>query len=56
MSAQHLLAEGPVPWARGGAAAVVLFALGLAGTRRPRRLVTVGRILQRRRGPPTGPR
>jgi hypothetical protein len=41
MSAHHLLAEGPAPWARGGAAAVVLFALGLAGTRRPRRLVTV---------------
>ncbi|MFF8974210.1 hypothetical protein [Streptomyces sp. NPDC014995] len=41
MSAHHLLAEGPVPWAPGTAAAVVLFGLGLAGTRRPRRLVTV---------------
>ncbi|MEU2284493.1 hypothetical protein ABZ614_21540 [Streptomyces sp. NPDC013178] len=40
-SAHHLLGEGPVPWARGGAAAAVLFGLGLAGTRRPRRLVTV---------------
>ncbi|MFI6038566.1 hypothetical protein ACIBBD_31425 [Streptomyces sp. NPDC051315] len=41
MSAHHLLTEGPVPWARGAAAAVVLLGLGLAGTRRPRRPVTV---------------
>lgn len=41
MTAHHLLGEGPVPWAPGAAAAVVLFGLGLAGTRRPRRAVTV---------------
>ncbi|MFD3617483.1 hypothetical protein ACFWWT_20025 [Streptomyces sp. NPDC058676] len=41
VSAHHLLAEGPVPWAQGGAAAAVLFGLGLLGTRRPRHLATV---------------
>ncbi|MGC9544654.1 hypothetical protein [Streptomyces sp. UG1] len=41
VSAHHLLAEGPVPWAQGTAAAAVLFGLGLLGTRRPRRLATV---------------
>ncbi|MEV4229315.1 hypothetical protein AB0J81_19855 [Streptomyces bobili] len=39
--AHQLLAERPVPWARGATAAAVLFGLGLAGVRRPRRSVTV---------------
>ncbi|MFC4467337.1 hypothetical protein ACFPH6_22880 [Streptomyces xiangluensis] len=41
MSAHHLLAEGPVPWAQGAVAAGALFGLGLVGTRRPRSLATV---------------
>ncbi|WP_411148054.1 hypothetical protein [Streptomyces sp. A30] len=40
-SAHHLIAEGPVPWVQGAAAAAVLFGLGLVGTRRPRALPTV---------------
>ncbi|MFJ8942811.1 hypothetical protein ACIRG4_05910 [Streptomyces sp. NPDC102395] len=40
-SAHRLLAEQRVPWTRGSIAAVALFALGLVGVRRPRRLVTV---------------
>ncbi|MFI1701630.1 hypothetical protein [Streptomyces bobili] len=39
--AHQLLAERPVPWARGATAAAVLFGLGLAGVRRPQRSVTV---------------
>ncbi|MEV6612449.1 hypothetical protein AB0N31_00830 [Streptomyces sp. NPDC051051] len=39
--AHHLLAERPVPWGRGATAAVVLFGVGLAGARRPRRPATV---------------
>ncbi|WP_244205294.1 hypothetical protein [Streptomyces bobili] len=39
--AHQLLAERPVPWAQGATAAAVLFGLGLAGVRRPRRSVTV---------------
>ncbi|MFG2028073.1 hypothetical protein [Streptomyces sp. NPDC048825] len=41
MSAHHLPAEGPVPWAQGAVAAGALFGLGLVGTRRPRSLATV---------------
>ncbi|MEU6353668.1 hypothetical protein ABZ896_30800 [Streptomyces sp. NPDC047072] len=41
VSAHHLLAEGPVPWAPGAAAAGVLFGVGLVGVRRPRGLATV---------------
>lgn len=41
VSAHHLLAEGPVPWTRGLAAAGVLFGVGLVGVRRPRGLATV---------------
>ncbi|MFC8432854.1 hypothetical protein [Streptomyces sp. NPDC057253] len=41
VSAHHLLAEGPVPWTRGAAAAAVLFAVGLIGVQRPRSLATV---------------
>ncbi|MFH8800732.1 hypothetical protein ACH4F6_14215 [Streptomyces sp. NPDC017936] len=41
MSAHRSAAEGPVPWAQGGTAAVVLFGLGLVGARRPRRPATV---------------
>ncbi|MCF4136707.1 hypothetical protein L1856_07240 [Streptomyces sp. Tue 6430] len=39
--AHQLFAERPVPWARGATAAAVLFGVGLAGTRRPRRPATV---------------
>jgi hypothetical protein len=41
ISAHHLLAEGPVPWSQGAAATAVLFAVGLIGVQRPRRLATV---------------
>jgi len=41
VSAHHLVAEGPVPWRQGGLAALVLFAVGLAGVRRPRSLGSV---------------
>ncbi|MCM3812666.1 hypothetical protein ND808_43780 [Streptomyces sp. DR7-3] len=41
MSAHHLSADGPVPWAPGAVAAVVLFAVGLACARRPRSLAAV---------------
>ncbi|WP_282700582.1 hypothetical protein [Streptomyces sp. CC219B] len=34
--AHRLVAEGPPPWRQGAAAAAVLFAVGLAGARRPR--------------------
>ncbi|BBC31297.1 hypothetical protein SGFS_025910 [Streptomyces graminofaciens] len=40
-SAHLLLAEGPVPWAKGAVATAALFGLGLVGTRRPRSLATV---------------
>ena len=40
-SAHHLLSPGPPPWAQGAAAGAVLFGLGLAGARRPRRAATV---------------
>ncbi|MGX1267779.1 hypothetical protein [Streptomyces phaeoluteigriseus] len=39
--AHQLLDERPVPWAQGATAAAVLFGLGLAGARRPRRPATV---------------
>ncbi|WP_239157580.1 hypothetical protein [Streptomyces sp. SID13726] len=41
VSAHHLLAEGPVPWRQGAAAAAVLFAVGLVGAQRPRSLAAV---------------
>ncbi|MEW2403638.1 hypothetical protein [Streptomyces sp. NPDC046862] len=41
MSAHHLVADGPAPLRPGAAAAVVLFGVGLAGTRHPRSLATV---------------
>lgn len=41
VSAHHLVAEGPAPWRQSTAAATVLFAVGLAGARRPRPLTTV---------------
>ncbi|GAA1708075.1 hypothetical protein [Streptomyces yatensis] len=41
VGAHHLSADGPVPWAPGAVAAAVLFAVGLAGARRPRSLATV---------------
>ncbi|MEH0416448.1 hypothetical protein [Streptomyces sp. B21-083] len=41
VSAHHLVAEGPAPWRSSMAAAVLLFAVGLAGTRRPRSLAAV---------------
>lgn len=41
VSAHHLVAGGPAPWRPGMAAAGVLFAVGLAGTRRPRSLAAV---------------
>lgn len=41
VSAHHLVAEGPTPWRSSVAAAALLFAVGLAGTRRPRSLATV---------------
>ncbi|MEV0174646.1 hypothetical protein AB0I00_26445 [Streptomyces sp. NPDC050803] len=41
ISAHHLVAEGPVPWRQSVPAVVVLFAVGLVGTRRPRPLATV---------------
>ncbi|MBA4864274.1 hypothetical protein H1V43_23540 [Streptomyces sp. PSKA54] len=40
-SAHHLVAEGPVLWRQSAVAIAVLFAVGLAGTRRPRSLATV---------------
>ncbi|MGW7245237.1 hypothetical protein [Streptomyces decoyicus] len=40
--AHHLVDEGPVTWRKSAVAAVLLFALGLAGTRRPRSL---GRVI-----------
>ncbi|UUU21907.1 hypothetical protein [Streptomyces sp. DSM 40750] len=41
VSAHHLLAQGPVPWAPCSVAAAALFGLGLVGTRRPRQPATV---------------
>ncbi|MGW0719201.1 hypothetical protein ACWD3K_31295 [Streptomyces sp. NPDC002778] len=41
VSAHHLVAEGPAPWRQSASAALVLFAVGLIGTRRPRSLATV---------------
>ncbi|MDX2548523.1 hypothetical protein ACOT81_39915 [Streptomyces sp. WI04-05B] len=41
VSAHHLVAGGPAPWRSSVAAAVLLFAVGLAGTRRPRSLAAV---------------
>ncbi|MGY1495500.1 hypothetical protein ACW4TU_02445 [Streptomyces sp. QTS52] len=41
VSAHHLVAEGPAPWRSSVAAAVLLFAVGLVGTRRPRSLAAV---------------
>ncbi|MDH6566920.1 hypothetical protein M2160_001941 [Streptomyces sp. SAI-117] len=41
VGAHQLLAEGPLPWGRGAAATAVLFAVGLIGVQRPRRLATV---------------
>ncbi|MDQ0936297.1 hypothetical protein [Streptomyces turgidiscabies] len=41
VSAHHLVTEGPAPWRSSVAAAVLLFAVGLAGTRRPRSLAAV---------------
>ncbi|GAA2386498.1 hypothetical protein [Streptomyces coeruleofuscus] len=41
VSAHHLVAEGPAPWRQSAAAAAVLFAVGLAGARRPRSLMSV---------------
>ena len=41
VSAHHLVAGGPAPWRSSVAAAAVLFAVGLAGTRRPRSLAAV---------------
>ncbi|WP_406366539.1 hypothetical protein [Streptomyces sp. NBC_00645] len=41
VSAHHLVSEGPMPWWQGLVAAAALFGLGLAGTRRPRTVVSV---------------
>jgi hypothetical protein len=41
VSAHHLAAEGPAPWRSSMAAAVLLFAVGLVGTQRPRSLAAV---------------
>jgi hypothetical protein len=41
VSAHHLVAEGPAPWPQSLFAALVLFGVGLVGTRRPRSLATV---------------
>lgn len=41
VSAHHLGAGEPAPWRSGVVAAVLLFAVGLAGTRRPRSLAAV---------------
>ncbi|NGO06661.1 hypothetical protein G5C60_03010 [Streptomyces sp. HC44] len=41
VSAHHLIADGPAPWAPSATAAAALFGLGLLGTRRRRSLVTV---------------
>ena len=41
VSAHHLVAEGPAPWRSSVTAAALLFAVGLAGTRRPRSLAAV---------------
>ncbi|MGP4011159.1 hypothetical protein [Streptomyces sp. 4N124] len=41
VSAHHLIAEEPAPWRPSALAALVLFGVGLVGTRRPRSLATV---------------
>jgi hypothetical protein len=41
VSAHHLVAEGPAPWRQSTAAVALLFAVGLAGARRPRSLISV---------------
>ncbi len=41
VSAHHLVAEGPAPWRSSMTAAVLLFAVGLVGTQRPRSLAAV---------------
>ncbi|GHD33248.1 hypothetical protein GCM10010313_78620 [Streptomyces violarus] len=41
VSAHHLVAEGPAPWRQSTSAVAVLFAVGLAGARRPRSLISV---------------
>jgi hypothetical protein len=41
VSSHHLVAEGPAPWRQSTVAAAVLFAVGLAGARRPRSLGAV---------------
>lgn len=41
VSAHHLVTGGPAPWRSSVAAAVLLLALGLVGTRRPRSLAAV---------------
>ncbi|MFE9763681.1 hypothetical protein ACFYPC_03950 [Streptomyces sp. NPDC005808] len=41
VSAHHLIAEGPAPWRPGALAVLVLFGVGLVGTRRPRSLTAV---------------
>ncbi|MFD4509291.1 hypothetical protein [Streptomyces sp. NPDC058457] len=41
VSAHHLVAEGPMPWRQSALAATVLFAVGLAGARRPQSLAAV---------------
>ncbi|MFI6008683.1 hypothetical protein ACIBAG_07605 [Streptomyces sp. NPDC051243] len=41
VSAHHLVAQGPAPWRQSALAALVLFGVGLVGTRRPRSLATV---------------
>ncbi|MDW4905350.1 hypothetical protein RB628_08300 [Streptomyces sp. ADMS] len=41
VSAHHLAAEGPPPWRSGAAVTALLFAVGLAGARRPRSLASV---------------
>ncbi|GAA3899290.1 hypothetical protein GCM10023084_59710 [Streptomyces lacrimifluminis] len=41
VSAHHLVAEGPAPWRPSVVAAVLLFVVGLVGTRRPRSLAVV---------------
>ncbi|MFE9446210.1 hypothetical protein ACFYO2_46605 [Streptomyces sp. NPDC006602] len=41
VSAHHLVAEGPALWRQSALALLVLFGVGLVGTRRPRSLATV---------------
>ncbi|MFJ5304275.1 hypothetical protein [Streptomyces sp. NPDC088350] len=41
VSAHHLIAEGPAPWRQSAWAVAMLFAIGLAGARRPRTLGAV---------------